>query len=153
MKKLLIIVLTAVLLVVMAAGGILLYKTSTPEYALARTIMDVKESGMVGLKPHLTEDAVEIIENIEKKTDDTGISSVFSAAIQDKAISFVKENLEKVDWSVEDVLTGKKQADVIIGFNYHDNITGTVTITMIKNGREWKIDGIELPSFDKLSLW
>lgn len=153
MKKLLIIGLTVVLLVVMAVGGIVLYKTSTPEYALAKTIMDVKESGMAGLKPHLTEDAVEIIENIERTTDDTGLSSVFSAAIQDKAISFVKENLEEVDWAVEDVLTGKKQADVIIGFNYHDNITGTVSITMIRCDGEWKIDGIGFPTFDKLSLW
>lgn len=153
MKKFLIIVLFVVVIIGLVAGGFLLYKTSTPEYALAKTIEDVKSSGMSGLKPHLTEDAIEKVEAIEEWTDSSGVPSVLSAVTQDGAVSFIKSKMTEVNWTIEDVLKGKKQTDVVIGFDYNNSIVGTIDITMIKDGHEWKINGLSFPSFDKITLW
>ena len=153
MKKVLIIVLFVVVIIGLVAGGFLLYKTSTPECALAKTIEDVKSSGMSGLKPHLTEDAIEKVEAIEEWTDNSGVSGILSAVTKDSAVSFIKAKMAEVDWTVEDVLKGKKRADVVIGFDYNDSIVGTIEITMIRDSGEWKIDSLNFPNFDKISLW
>lgn len=153
MKKGLIIALVVLVIIGLGAGGFLIYKTSTPEYALAKTIEDVKSSGINGLKPHLTEDALAKVETVEEWTDKSGVSGILSAVTQDSAVSFIKAKMSEVDWTVEDVLKGKNRTDVVIGFDYNSSIVGTIDITMIKDGGEWKIDGLDFPSFDKLSLW
>jgi hypothetical protein len=152
MKKILIITLSAVVVLGLTVGGFLFYKTSTPEYALAKTIEDVKLYGMDGLKPHLTEDAIEKVEAVEEWVDKSGVSGMLAAVTQDSAVSFIKSKMAEVDWTVEDVLKGKIQTDVVIGFDYNNSIVGTIEITMIRDGREWKIDGLNVPSFDKFSL-
>ena len=153
MKKIFIIVLTAVVIVGLTVEGFFFYKTSTPEYVLAKTIEDVKSSGMNGLKSHLTENAIEKVETIEEWTDKPSVPGILSTVMQDSAVGFIKAKMTEVDWTVEDVLKGKKQADVVIGFDYNNSIVGTVKITMIRDGHEWKIDGLNFPDFDKLSLW
>lgn len=127
MKKILTIVLSVVVIIGLAAGGFLLYKTSTPEYAFAKTIEDVKSSGMSGLKPHLTEDALGKIEAIAEWTDNSGVSGVLPAVTKDSAVSFIKAKMAEVDWTVEDVLKGKNRADVVIGFDYN-NCSGKLNL-------------------------
>lgn len=39
-------------------------------------------------------------------------------------------------------------ARVIISFDYKDKIKGTVELSMVKEGGEWKIDGMGFPKFD-----
>lgn len=153
MRKILIIAISAVVIVGLAIGGYLLYKTSTPEYALAATIEDVKSSGMDGLKEHLTSSTIEKIEAIEDWTDKSSISGILSALTQDSAISFLKSKMSEVDWTVEDILKGKNRADVVIGFDYNSSIIGTIEITMVRENGDWKIDGLSLPHFDTISLW
>ena len=153
MKKFIIIALSAVVIVGLIVGGYFLYETSTPEYALAITIEDVKSSGMSGLKEHLTSSATEKVEAIEDWTDKSGVSGILSAITQDGAVSFLKSRISDVDWTVEDILKGKNRADVVIGFDYNGGIIGTIEITMVKENGDWKIDGLSLPHFDTISLW
>lgn len=153
MKKILIIVLSIIIIIGLVAGGLFLFKTSTPEYALAKTIKDVKSSGMSGLKNHLTEEAIEQVETIEDWTETLGVSGILSAITQDSAVSFLKAQIAEVEWTVVDVLSGKDRADVVIGFDYNNSIVGTIEITMIREGRDWKIDGLSFPCFSRLSLW
>lgn len=153
MKKILVIVLAIVGIVSLTIGGFFLYKTSTPEYALAKTIADVKSFGMNGLKPHLTSDAIEKVETIQDWTDTLDVSGLLSAITKDSAVSLLKSKMAEVNWTVEDVLRGKNQASVVIGFDYNNSIGGTIEITMIKDGHEWKIDGLNFPIFDKILLW
>ena len=72
-----------------------------------------------------------------------------SIVAQDSAVSFIKTKMSEVNWSVEDILKGKKQSDVVIGFDYNDSIVGTISITMIKEDHKWKIDGFAFPEFEK----
>lgn len=152
MKRILIIVLSAVVIIGIVSGGFLLYETSTPEYALAKTTEDVKMSGMSGLKPHLTEDAIEKVEAIEEWRDNSGIFGILSVLTQDSIVRFIKAKMSEVAWTVEDVLKGKNRVDVVIGFDYNNSIVGTVDISLIRVDHEWKIDELDFPNFDNLSL-
>lgn len=152
MKKAITIVLCVVLLAGAAAGGWYLYKTATPEYALAETISDTKEAGLDGLRSHLTENAKEKIDAVGEWSERTGITGILSALTQDAALSVLKENLADVEWTVDDVLKGKNRADVVIGFNYSDKVTGTIEITMIREDNTWKIDGLGTPRISSVSL-
>lgn len=153
MKRFLLIVISTVVVVSLIVGGYFLYKISTPEYALAITIEDVKSSSMAGLKKHLTANAIEKIEAVEDWTDKSGISGILSAITQDSAVSFLKSKMSEVDWTVKEILKGKNRADVVIGFDYNGSIIGTIEITMIRENSDWKIDGLSLPHFDTISLW
>lgn len=153
MKRFLLIVISTVVVVSLIVGGYFLYKTSTPEYALAITIEDVKSSSMAGLKKHLTANAIEKIEAVEDWTDKSGISGILSAITQDSAVSFLKSKISEVDWTVKEILKGKNRADVVIGFDYNGSIIGTIEVTMIRGNSDWKIDGLSLPHFDTISLW
>lgn len=153
MKKIIIIVVSVIAIIGLAFGGYYLYKTSTPEYALATIIADVESHGMGGLKEHLTSNATEKIEAVEEWTDGLGLSGIFSAITQDSVVSFLNSKISEVDWTVEDILKGENRADVVIGFDYNGSVIGTVEITMLRDDGEWKIDSFGLPHFDELSLW
>lgn len=153
MKKNLAIIISVVLIVALIVGGYFFYKISTPEFALAVTMKDIKNSGMTGLKKHLTSNAIEKIETIENWTDDSGVSGILSAITQDSAVSLLKSKISEIDWTVEEILKGKNRTNVVICFNYKDSIIGTIEITMIREDGDWKIDGLSLPHFDKISLW
>lgn len=153
MKKFLTITISIVVIVAIVAGGYFLYKTTTPEYALAITIKDVNTTGMSGLKKHLTSSAIEKVEAIENWTDKSSVSGLLSAITQDSAVSFLKSKMSEVDWTVEDIRKGKGRTDVVIGFDYKGSIIGTIEITMMKENGDWKIDGLGLPHFDTISIW
>lgn len=152
MKKF-IITISVVVIVALNAGGYFLYKSSTPEYALATTIEDVKSSGMEGLKEHLTSSAIEKIEVVEDWADKSSVSDILSTITKNSAVSFLKSKISEMDWTVEDILKGKEHTDVIIGFNYKGGIIGTIEIEMIKENGDWKIDDLGLPHFNTVSLW
>ena len=40
----------------------------------------------------------------------------------------------------------------MIGFNYKDSVEGTIDIEMVKEDKEWKIDGLKNPHFDRMEL-
>ena len=153
MKKVLIIILAIVIIAGLAVGGAFFYITSTPEYALVQTIKDVKAEGMDGLKEHLTPGAIRKIEAVEDLASAEGVTGVLSGMVQRSAVDFLKSKMNEVEWTVEDVMKGSDTANVTMGFDYNDSIVGTIAITMLKDGREWKIDGLEFPKIDKFSLW
>ena len=52
-------------------------------------------------------------------------------------------------------LKGTESAKGIVGFKYiteEDDIEGTIELTMIKEEKEWKIDGVEMPAFEKFEM-
>lgn len=152
-KKVIVIVSVILLAILIGVGGFLLHKTSTPEYALHKMINEVNESGITALKPYLTKKALNTIESVGEYTEKTGITDLIGSALQDQAVSFLKEKADEIEWSLEDVLRGTGKADVVIGFDYNGKIVGTVEIKMIQDGRSWKISGIQFPNFSKLKLF
>ena len=144
--------LSIVALVWILAGGFMLYRSSMPEYALAETIKDVNRSGMSGLKPHLTRDALLSVETVEGLSGLPDLISLPAAAMKNIAVSYLKSEMANVEWTVEDVVRGSKESRAVIGFNYRDNLVGTIDVLMIKDGRTWLIDQVSFPTFTEISL-
>ena len=151
MKKIHIIIVIVVMVISIILGSVYFYVTSTPEYALSKTIHDINISGYDGLKTHLTSNAAEKIESIEDWVDNNEYSGILSV-VYDGLTSLLKSNMEEITWSIIDVLRGKHQSNVIIGFDYNGKITGTIEIVMIKEGCTWKIDSFCYPKLNTFSF-
>ena len=153
MRKYVIVTICVTAVIVVSAGIYVHGRLSSPEYALAQTIEDVAESGVEGLLPHLTSQTREKVEAVSDWSDQTGLKDALSSLAEKSALSFLKSKMAEVEWSVLDVMTGKTNADVLMGFDYNGKIVGSIKINLIKERREWKIDGIGTPRFERLSLW
>ena len=127
------------------------YKRSTPEYALTEIILDCKKDGYEGFKRHLTENALETLEAAEDKGSEID-ESLVARLLKKKAIQYLKSKLAEAQWSVEEILKGENQAEVVVAFQYEDKISGTAHVILVKVDREWKIDGVNSLEFEKISL-
>ena len=124
-------------------------KKISPEYVIENAIKDVRTSGIEGLKPYLTENAEMKVEKIRS------ISSGMDILTGSNRISLLINRLADCEWTVIDILKGSESAKGIVGFRYiteEDDIEGSVELTMIKEDKEWKIDGVEMPKFEKFTV-
>lgn len=152
MKKVLIVLVIVLVLAGGVFGGYVLYQTTTPQYELARTIADVKAAGIDGLEEHLTDEAWDTVQKAVELAENPLAAGIMSMVTQNNSLSVLESKLSETNWTLEDILTGENRADVVIGFNYEDKIIGTIDMAMIRIDREWKIDGLSMPSFEKFEI-
>ena len=126
-------------------------KRISPEYVLENAIKDVKASGIGGLKPYLTEAGQMKIERVQTVSDEINLFSAFAMGTESK-INMLIRKLADCDFSVVDILKGSESAKGIVRFKYEDSMEGTVELSMIKEDKEWKIDKVEMPVFEKLDV-
>ena len=124
----------------------------SPEYALKNAIDDMNESGLDGLKKHLTANAVKSIESLENLTGRPEISMFTTALMGGNAVGVLLDKLSECTWTVVDVMKGAETSKAVLGFDYQDSMTGTIELTMIKEDKIWKIDSLAMPKFDKFTL-
>ena len=143
------------------ALGIL--KKVSPEYVLGKAFLDIKKHGIDGLKPYLTEEAkkkVEVISGGMSLISSVGkIVGSLSDSKEDsdkddsnKAMNFLMEKMSEFDFSYKNMIKDSDTAKAVIEFEYPEVMEGTVDIHMIKQDKEWKIDNLSMPHFDKFSL-
>ncbi len=151
LKKFLLSILIVILAAVVIAGGTLTLRFfNSPEYALMQTVKDIQENGITALNAHCTE---EFSNKLEKAFDFTGSgligSLIFLFTDTDKILEAVRENADKIEWSVSDIIKSKNKATAVIGFDYDNgSVIGTLDIDMIKDGKQWKISDIDYPEFE-----
>lgn len=148
-KKVIIAVISILLIAGLAAGGYIFYKTTTPEYALYQTMQDIRESGMDGLKAHLTSNAREKADRVTEWSDNAIVSGLLSLITQQEDISgLLQAGLSDMTWTLQGVTKEGQQAAVAVDFDYQGKMTGSLNITMLREDRQWKIDGVEVENVD-----
>ena len=60
--------------------------------------------------------------------------------------------MSEFEYTVQDILKGSESARCVLEFYHKDGTSGTIEIKMIKEDKEWKIDGLINPQFDKI-VW
>ena len=50
------------------------------------------------------------------------------------------------------MMKGSENSKAIVKFDYQDKMVGTIDMNMIREEKIWKIDGLEIPKFDKFTL-
>ena len=151
MKKAILITISVLVLIATMITGIGFYVTSTPEYALKETIDDVRDSGIEGLYPHLTDKARTTIDTVSSVMDNNIFNTILGFIDQNEYVSVLKSEIQEIQWNLSDVLKSKENASVILSFNYDDKLAGTIELSMIREEGEWKIDELEFPEFDKIN--
>lgn len=136
----------ALLLIVMRE-----YKKSTPEYTLTEIMLDCRKDGYEGFKRHLTDSALEMLEKVEDKGSEID-ESLVARLLKKKAIQYLKSKLSEVEWTVEDILKGENQTEIVVAFRYEDKISGSAHVILSRMEKEWKIDGVNSLEFEKISL-
>ena len=135
-----------------------LLKRISPEYVLKNAFKDIESSGLDGLKPYLTSNALKKIENIRKVSDGMALFGITFKTQADPdnssatAVSFLLDKLSEFEFTIKDVLKGSESAKGIVGFKHSDKVEGSVELTLIKEDKEWRIDDLAMPHFDKLRL-
>lgn len=129
-----------------------LFERWSPEYALNNAFDDMKESGLDGLKKHLTENALRNLQSIQSLSDMPEIALFTSALMGGNAVSVLLEKLSECKWTIIEVMKGSNTSKAIVGFDYQDSMVGTIELTMIKEQKIWKIDSLSMPKFEKFTL-
>lgn len=145
------IIAVVILLIGIGIGVIVYGKWNSPERALVETILDVHNDGIDGLEKHLTEENIELLEGIQSISEDSILSGLLTAASTDFIVQFLKSKLSEVDWSLVEIMQGKKYAEAVIGFQYKDMLSGTIGIKMEKIKGKWLISGIGNPSIEEVN--
>ena len=149
-KRKIVIIVTASLLAVGIFIGV--FAIRSPEFALIQIAGDIQEAGVDGLMPHLTGDAEKVVSKIKSIYENKLVNYVSSFFNKSDYVGVLQSELEAVEWNLDDVLKGRKKAYVILGFNYKDEIVGTIEVKMIREKDGWKINGINLPDFEKVEF-
>ena len=124
-------------------------KRISPEYVVEHAIEDMRTSGLEGLKPYLTDKAENNVQKI------LTVSSGVSLLTGTNQISVLFSRLSECDWTVIEIMKGSASAKAVLAFvigNDTDEIEGTLQLTLIKEDKEWKIDGVDAPQFTKFSV-
>ena len=124
----------------------------SPEFALNNAFSDMRESGLDGLKKHLTAKALKTVEGFETLSLNPGVSLLTNALMGGDAVSVFRAKLSECDWTIKDVMKGTETSKAIVGFNYVDKMVGTIEMAMIKEDKLWKIDDLNMPKFEKFTL-
>ena len=124
----------------------------SPEFALNNAFSDMRESGLDGLKKHLTAKALKTVEGFETLSSNPGVSLLTSALMGGDAVSVFLAKLSECDLTIKDVMKGTETSKAIVGFNYVDKMVGTIEMAMIKEDKLWKIDDLNMPKFEKFTL-
>ena len=98
MKKFRILALAAVILGVLLFFGISFLRS--PEYALLQIAVDVKECGIEGIRPHLTDDAKETFDAILTITESKLVREVTSLFTQE---DHEDEDEKALQWKLKDI--------------------------------------------------
>ena len=129
-----------------------LFERWSPEYALNKAFDDMKESGLDGLKKHLTSNALKTVESLESISGRPEIALFTTALMGGNAVNSLLEKLSECEWTINDVMKGSETSKAIVGFNYQEKMAGTIELTMIKEDKIWRIDSLAMPKFDKFNL-
>ena len=132
--------------------GIKMFERWSPEYALNNAFKDMRESGLDGLKKHLTSNAMKTVNMLENMSSNPGLAMFTGAFIGGNSVNVLLDKLSEFEWTIKDVMKGSETSKAIVGFNNEDKIIGTIELTMIKEEKIWKIDSLNMPKFDKLDL-
>ena len=136
-------------------------KRISPEYVLKNAIEDMRLSGLDGLKSYLTSNALKTIDTVLKFSSGvdlfTGGLGVLmgqsgSGNTSGASVRFLLDKLAELDWGIMDVLKGSDSAKGVLGFSYEDKVDGTIEVTLIKEDKEWRIDTLNTPKFNKFEL-
>jgi hypothetical protein len=77
---------------------------------------------------------------------------ITSALTGEDATSTLLDKLSECDWDPKEFMKGSQTSKAIVEFDYQDRLVGTVELTMIKEGKIWKIDNLSKPRFSKVDL-
>ena len=147
MKKEALIAAIIFLLFAVVAGAVISIRNS-PEYALLTIAKEVETSGVDGLKPYLTGEVLETVEHIDTLSENKVIGAISSILNAEYYVDLLKTELAQVKWELNDIQKSSGQAQISLGFNYEEKLTGTVDVTMVRENRAWKISEISLPELD-----
>ena len=131
-------------------------KRISPEYVLKNAIKDTKEMGFDGLKPYLTVEGYRKAENLLSLSGGIDMFTTMALMFQPNAGGYtslkgsLNDTLKECDYTVKDLLKGSSSAKAIVAFEHKDGTKGTIEFTMIKENKEWKINDMTMPKFEKL---
>ncbi len=127
-----------------------LYYVLSPRKVLDQAVESVREEGLEGLKPYVTDDMDEKLDDVLFIVNTPVVHLLLEKAEDLGITEIVIRKFENIEWSVKDVKVGLKGAEIELAYQYEDIYAGTADLTMVFENGKWKIDSVDMPLFDNL---
>lgn len=152
MKKTLLVLCSIAVLAAIAISLIGVYICSTPQHALMKTLEDVNESGMEGLRPHLTARAQDNLDSFFSLPKNLLLHTLIGLLKADDNGNFLASEFQKIQWNIDHIVKDHSSALVVLAFNYDNKLVGTIDLSMVQDAEGWKIDGMNFPELDEITF-
>ena len=143
------IIAIACLLLVTVGMTVFSVVRGSPEYALLTMAKDVKSTGLEGLKPHLTGDALMLVEKLDGAKNNKVLDAISSILDTDWFEEKLQDELTQIEWKLDDVERHAGRAEISLEFNYKGKLTGEAELDMLRENGQWKISGIDFFDFER----
>lgn len=145
--------ITAVCLLLAAAilAGIALpLFLASPEYALIRIALDIKASGVDGVREHMTDKARMLFDTAVAVSEQEYVAAVIDLFNKDDYMRVMKAHLPDLEWKPDRIRKDGTKTHVILSFVYKDDYEGKADIILVKEDGEWKIGEFAIPEFREI---
>lgn len=144
--------MVALMLVVVFVSAVLFaaYYVVSPGRVMDQAVESVRDNGLEGLRPYLTDNMQEKLDDILFFANIPPVRAILNKAEDCGVTDIVLHNAQKIDWSIEDVKVGMKSAEIELVYRYEDRFEGTAELTMEFQHGQWLISSIDLPLVDNL---
>ena len=147
-----IVIISVILTVAIILGILAAVFFTSAEFALLCIAGDIKKSGVEGLRPHLTGDALRDFNAIEAIAEDELVSAMLSLFNKDDYAGTMKSHLPDIEWEILEIEKSQGKAYVTLSFNYRDQFTGDIGINVTKTDGKWMISNFDILDVGKYEI-
>ncbi len=123
---------------------------ASPEYALIRIALDIKSSGVDGVRGHMTDKARMLFDTAVAVSEQEYVAAFIDLFNKDDYMRVMKAHLPDLEWKVEGIRKDGLKTHVILSFVYKDDYAGKADIILVKNDGGWKIGEFAIPEFREI---
>ena len=135
-----------IILLAVSAGGIYLYsRLSSPERVVQLAAEAVSDKGIDALEPYVTPEVWSMVSNVLSVVRSPLTQALAGSLLEDTDLSQVSAVLDRVsgmEWSLNDVMKSRKNASVILDFQYEKQLSGSIHVDLVKQDGKWLISSL-----------
>lgn len=135
-----------IILLAVSAGGIYLYsRLSSPERVVQLAAEAVSDKGIDALEPYVTPEVWSMVSKVLSVVRSPLTQALAGSLLEDTDLSQVSAVLDRVsgmEWSLNDVMKSRKNASVILNFQYEKQLSGSIHVDLVKQDGKWLISSL-----------
>ncbi len=127
-------IITAVLLIISV------FVITSPEAAMLKMWSDIRSEGLTGIEPHLTGNAQVRVDTVINLVKSDLVQSIVGDDDEMDFDALIKSELKNFKFSLAKYDRGFTKVNIIIDFDYKNEVQSSVEVSVIRESGKWLID-------------